>query len=127
MSYRDWEVGDKLVCIDASCHPGGMPSGLTEGSIYTILRIGIAFSTLLLDVKELKQADRHLPRFRAERFRKLNKPDEAKGSKADWQLLLNNHTKIPVGPINPRIPVPAHTTPMLPPPEKPARYTITRE
>ncbi len=44
MSYRDWYVGMKVVCVDDgpawSSLQGPKPSGLEAGRIYTIKRIG---------------------------------------------------------------------------------------
>lgn len=41
--YRDWQVGDRVVCIDASpiiSNEAGSPKGLAEGRFYRIRWIG---------------------------------------------------------------------------------------
>lgn len=94
--YRDWEVGDKIVCINAKpCACCKQDLGLKEGEIYKIKRLdgSCADRLLRVDVGIGPFAAPHTNRVEvaAVRFRKLNKPDELHGSNADFLHLLNAH------------------------------------
>jgi hypothetical protein len=121
--YRDWEIGDKIVCIDASTCKCGCktPFNLVENEIYKIKRLdGTSPDLLRVDVG-MKPIPSGIHAGRttvaAKRFRKLNKPDEASGNKEDFVRLLNANRSKQSAP-NPRIPVPAGPMPMLPAPTR---------
>ena len=48
MSYRDWHVGMKVVCVDAS----GWEHRLQQGAVYTLSAIGSAFGGLYIGLVE---------------------------------------------------------------------------
>lgn len=119
--FRDWEIGDKIVCIDASnCKCGcNTPFDIVENEIYKIkafdarhpnlLRIDVGMKPIPFGIHEGHST------IAAKRFRKLNKPDELHGNKEDFVRLLNaNRSKQPA--VNPRIPVPGGPMPLLPAP-----------
>lgn len=58
MSYRDWKVGDKVVCVNDGYVPqrwktiGGL-DGLTTGKVYTIRRIGPQYGHVTVSLEEI--------------------------------------------------------------------------
>ena len=83
-SYLDWQVGDKVVCVDSVWHgnpASGHPCPLVAGEVYTIASIGSGTGFyrsfvrgILIDLVEVKNPDApyiDTAGFCAERFRKV--------------------------------------------------------
>lgn len=68
MSYRDWKVGDRVVCVDDEPHDRYSPwaatgnnlDGLKKGRVYTIRKIGLYshYNTLLVWLDEIVRPKR---------------------------------------------------------------------
>lgn len=84
--YRDWQVGDRVVCVDDQWHDDNgikYECPLHSGTVYTISGIGEsnglyrgAARLVVVDLVEVKNPDsgffpRHVPGFAAARFRKV--------------------------------------------------------
>lgn len=106
MSYRDWTPGDKVVCLD-NAPPGNTEmrypwTMLIVGATYTLDRIErrtvrspLCPTDIFVDVTGIPSTNGEA-NFFATRFRKLNKPDEQKGNKEDFKLLLKQHAPKPL-------------------------------
>lgn len=64
-TYRDWHVGMKLVCVDAS----GWMNRLVPRKIYTLSAIGEAFGHIYVGLEETPNKDGNKLHWRASRFR----------------------------------------------------------
>lgn len=72
-----FQVGDEVVCVDASKHPFYPRSGLVEGAIYTVRRVLCGGRAVhLFELLSGPERNGLLHRgFRAERFRKVQRRD----------------------------------------------------
>ena len=84
MSFRDWQVGDRVVCVDGDWYyppASGRPWPLVTGEVYTIANIGKGCGFyrsfvhgVVIDLVEVKNPDDpylETPGFNASRFRKV--------------------------------------------------------